>query len=86
MALTLTPQSWNIRNDCVPFKKVKIYEKDQPWFDIETRKKLTKKNRAFKVYSKAIDQVKRMENQQKESVICKPHAMKKMAPTGLCKM
>ena len=50
----------NIRNDCVSHKKVKIYEKDQPWLDKDTRQKLTKKNRAFKVYSKAIDQVKRM--------------------------
>ena len=61
--LEFTQTLQNIRNDCVPFKKVKIYEKDQPWFDKETRKKLTKKNRAFKVYSKAIDQVKRMDNQ-----------------------
>ena len=50
----------DIRNDCVPHKKVKVYDKDQPWFDKDTRQKLTKKNRAFKVYSKAIDQVKRM--------------------------
>ena len=49
----------SIRNDCVPHKLVKIYEKDQPWLDKDTRQKLTKKNRAFKVYSKAIDQVKR---------------------------
>ena len=64
IALKFTQTLQNIRNDCVPHKKVKIFEKDQPWFDKDTRQKLTKKNRAFKIYSKAIDQVKRMNNQQ----------------------
>ena len=63
IALKFTRTLQSMRNDCVPHKKVKIYEKDQPWFDKDTRKKLTNKNRAFKVYSKAIDQVKRMNNQ-----------------------
>ena len=64
IALDFTLTLQNIRNDCVPHKKVKIFEKDQPWFNKDTRNKLTKKNRAFKRYSKAIDQVKRMNHQE----------------------
>ena len=60
VTLDFTTTLQNIRNEYVPHKRVKIFEKDQPWFDKDTRRKLTRKNRAFKVYSKAIDQVKRM--------------------------
>ena len=52
-----------IRDDHVPHKSVTIYEKDKPWLDNTTRRKLTKKNRAFKVYSKAIDQIKKNNTQ-----------------------
>ena len=71
IALEFTETLQNIRNDCVPHKTVKIFEKDQPWFDKETRNKLTKKNRAFKIYSKAIDQVKRMNNQHADNTKAK---------------
>ena len=49
----------DLRDKYVPHKTVKIYEKDRPWLDKDTRRKLSKKNRRFKIYSKAIDQIKR---------------------------
>ena len=58
-ANNLTNSLIEIRDKHVPHKTVKIYEKDQPWLDNVTRRKLSKKNRSFKVYSKAIDQIKR---------------------------
>ena len=63
MAAEFSETLIKIRNDHVPHKSVTIYEKDKPWLDNTTRRKLTKKNRAFKVYSKAIDQIKRNNTQ-----------------------
>ena len=63
MATDFTEALINIRNDHVPHKSITIHEKDKPWFDCTTRRKLTKKNTAFKVYSKAIDQIKRCNTQ-----------------------
>ena len=59
IANQLTQTLINLREKHVPHKTVKMYEKDQPWFDKDTRRKLSKKNRNFKVYSKAMDQIKR---------------------------
>ena len=55
----LTQALIDLMDKYVPHKTVKIYEKDQPWLDKDTRRKLSKKNRSFKIYSKAIDQIKR---------------------------
>ena len=55
----LTQALIDLRDKYVPHKTVKIHEKDQPWLDKDTRRKLSKKNRSFKIYSKAIDQIKR---------------------------
>ena len=55
----LTQALIDLRDKYVPHKTVKIHEKDQPWHDKDTRRKLSKKNRRFKIYSKAIDQIKR---------------------------
>ena len=63
MALEFSETLIKIKNDHVPHKSVTIHEKDKPWLDSTTRKKLTKKNRAFKVYSKAIDSIKRNNTQ-----------------------
>ena len=59
MATDFSESLIKMRDDHVPHKNVTIFEKDKPWLDSTTRRKLTKKNRAFKVYSKAIDQIKK---------------------------
>ena len=65
MALEFSATLIKMKNDHIPHKPVTIFEKDKPWLDSTTRRKLTKKNRAFKVYSKAIDQIKRNNTQTK---------------------
>ena len=67
----LTQSLIELRDKYVPHKTVKIYEKDQPWLDKVTRRKLTKKNRSFKIYSKAIDQIKRGERSNNDEAKAK---------------